>query len=266
MEEFRGILLGLVQGVTEFLPISSSGHTVIFGKYLGFSKTFPLTLFLHLGTLASIFIFFRAKIAEMTFSIFKRGGWWERPEKRLPLFIIVGNIPTIIIGFCFREIIVDLFEKAEIVAVALMVNGGILFMGEKFSKNKGRESIGVADALLVGLAQGIGVIPGISRSGITIVTGMLRGVRGDVAATYSFLLSIPAVLGASAIEFFGYKNPVFDKGLALAYLLGTTSAFIVGWASLVILLWFIKKRNFKFFAVYCLLVGIGTLVLSYIQI
>ena len=255
MEEFKVILLGLVQGMTEFLPISSSAHIVIFGKYLGFAgPIFSLTLFLHLGTVAATVVFFNKEIKEIIIGLF-RGG----PGKRLILLIIVGSIPGLIIGLTLGGAIARVFPKIGLVATMLILNGLILFFAERLSPAEGREGIEIKEAFLIGLAQGIALLPGISRSGITIATGMVKGISREVVASYSFLLSIPAVLGAAAIELFGHRSFSLNADLFLSYLLGATVAFISGWVCLRLLFWFLKTRRLKVFAVYCLLVGIGVL-------
>lgn len=261
MEELKGILLGLVQGATEFLPISSSGHTAIFGKYLDFGEgIFSLAISLHVGTLLAIIVFFRRELSRMFLSLFKRGSWLDDPDRRTILLIIVGSIPTFIIGVGIRGFVEDLFTDVQLVAGMLVLNGSILFVAEKYSPSEGRERIEIREALLVGLAQGIALLPGISRSGITIATGMLKGISRKAVASYSFLLSIPAVLGAAAIEFFRGGDLSEDGGIFLTHLLGGMMAFVSGWVSLGLLFWVLRERRLKIFAAYCLLVGIGTLV------
>lgn len=183
------------------------------------------------------------------------------PGKRLILLIIIGSIPAALVGLTARNFIAGLFEgNATFVAVMLVLNGLVLLIAERFSSLEGRNDIGIRDALLIGLSQAIAIIPGISRSGITIATGMLMGISGEAAASYSFLLSIPAVLGGCIIEFISARD--LTDSVILTHLLGGAVAFLSGLLCLGFLFFTIRKRRLKFFAGYCILLGIGVLVLG----
>lgn len=262
MEELKVVLLGFVQGMTEFFPVSSSGHLVIFGEYLRCDNAgLTLTLSLHLGTLFAVIIFLRQELKKILRGLFRGGGWLVDPGKRLILLIIIGSIPATIVGLTARDFIAGLFEEnVQFVAVMLVFNGLVLLIADHFSSVERRENIGIGKALLIGLSQAIAIIPGISRSGITIATGMLAGIPGEVAASYSFLLSIPAVLGAGIIELISAKD-LTDR-MIFTYLLGGAVAFFSGLLCLGLLFLTIRKRRLKFFAAYCILLGIGVLALG----
>lgn len=260
MEGFKVVLLGLFQGMTEFLPISSSGHLVVFGKYLRYENSLSLTLFLHLGTLVAVIFFLRREIKWIFSGLFRKGRCID-PGRRLILLIIIGNIPAAIMGLCAKDLIAGLFKEDIFVANMLILNGLILLIAECFSGNNGRDVLGIGNAIIIGLSQAISIIPGISRSGMTIATAMILGISREVALTYSFLLLIPLVLGASIIELISTKDILIAKGLILPYLLGGVAAFLSGLACLELLFLTIKKRIFKSFAIYCILLGIGVILL-----
>ncbi len=273
MEKIVDILiLGIVQGLTEFLPVSSSGHLVIMGHYLQFKEPgLLLGVMLHLGTLGAVLFILLGTIKEILISLVgkdscselkERGicNWFSHPQRRLALFVLLGTIPTGIMGIIFKSWIESLFTMVKPVAGMLLVTGVILWIGSLRAKKPGKEGMNWQDAILIGIAQGIAIIPGISRSGATISAGLMMGMTPQLAAKYSFLLSIPAILGASIVEL---KDYIHVSSIPwFTYIIGIITAFIVGVMSLKFLLWILTKGQLLLFAIYCWVVGLIVLIIS----
>jgi undecaprenyl-diphosphatase len=272
MEIYKAVVLGLLQGITEFLPVSSSGHLVL-GQHL-FGLTEPELLFdvvLHLGTLIAVIAIYHREIATLFAEFFglpgniKQAGSWSaawntRMNLRLMVLIIIGSIPTALIGFLFKDQFEVLFGSTLAVGIALLVTGGFLFL-TRYINRRGHDisTCGPKDALLIGVAQGLAITPGISRSGITITTGLFLGLDRELAARFSFLLFIPAILGALLLQ-------ILDAGSGSAGLpalcAGFFSALISGLAALVLLLRLVRRGRLHYFGYYCWLVGLVTIIVS----
>jgi undecaprenyl-diphosphatase len=202
MTIFQALLLGVIQGLTEFLPVSSSGHLAIAQHYLpGFNQ--PGLLFdvlLHFGTMLAVVIYFRRELVRLALACFRTGPEAET-DRRILLLLVLASVPTAIIGLSFKDFFEQSFHNLPLIAVMLCVTGTLLFLSERLRK-PGRTEAGLtgADALLVGTVQGLAIIPGISRSGSTIATLLLKGVDGETAARFSFLLALPAVAGATLLQ------------------------------------------------------------------
>jgi len=256
------MLLGVIQGLTEFLPVSSSGHLVIAQHLLpGFSQpgvAFDVTL--HLATLLAVVIFFQREIRQLLSGVFTTAATdADRRQRHLLLLLIIGTIPTGIIGVAGKKIFISLFENLTVVGIMLLVTAALLLLADRVRHNeKTIFQTGWPAAAVVGVVQGLAIIPGISRSGSTIAAGMLLGVRGQDAARFSFLLSIPAILGAVVLSL--PDMALVDGGSLPAYLAGGLAAFFTGLASLKMLLAVINKHQLKMFAWYCLAVGALTLI------
>jgi undecaprenyl-diphosphatase len=246
MTFLNAIISGIVQGVTEFLPISSSGHLVILHKLTGFSEPEILfDLFLHLGTLAAIFIVFSSEIIESITT-----------KKRIGFFILLGSVVTFVFVLFFIKNIESAFSNVKLVGAMFIVTGGWLIAGNFM--RFGTEGMTVFKACLIGLAQGIAALPGISRSGATISTGLFLGLDGQTSARFSFLLAIPAILGAFL---FKAKEAGFNfSGININYFIGFFAACIAGVISLKLLLKVLYKNKFHWFGVYCILLGIVVLL------
>jgi len=249
MTIFEAAILGIIQGLTEFLPISSSGHLVIGQKVLGISvagNVFEIVV--HLGTLVSVLIVFWSDIWQLITSL------KSTPTQKYIFAIVIGTLPAMVIGFLFKDIISEAFENIKVVAVTLMITGLIL-LTTKFINTKLKD-ISVGRGLLIGIAQGMAIIPGISRSGMTISLGMYLGIAPDKAAKFSFLLGIPAIFGAGLLTGLDLMESS-EPTLALSVLIvGFVSSLLVGWISLKWLLGLIKSGKFHWFGVYCLLIGL----------
>ncbi|MCK5563014.1 undecaprenyl-diphosphate phosphatase [Candidatus Bathyarchaeota archaeon] len=242
------IILAVVQGVTEWLPISSSGHLVIVQGWLS-PEELPLifSVMLHVGTLCAVLLMFWRDIVEILKALVRLD--FKTEEGKLALYIAVGSVPTAFIGFLFRDIFESFFHSLFAVGIALLITGSFLYFSER--RKNGKE-LGWLDSLLIGIAQGIAIIPGISRSGATITTGLLRKVEKEKAFRYSFLLSIPAIIGAAVTE--SMRVNVGDVDVAIMFL-GVVISMIVGYVSLKLLLKVVLKEKFHLFAYYCWTVG-----------
>jgi undecaprenyl-diphosphatase len=263
----EAIVLGVIQGLTEFLPVSSSGHLVLFQNLFGLKE--PALLFdicLHVGTLAAVIIVFYRDILEILPALvqipgrMKSAGGFLRlcqvdPAMRMALLIVIGSIPTAVIGLLFKEITDQLFGSIAMVGCMLIVTGTLLWLTRRIQR-QGRP-IGkttLKDALIIGLIQGVAIVPGISRSGSTIATALFLGVDRKVAGRYSFLLSIPAIVGALVL---GLDAPEMQTTIPLGTILaGSAVSALVGWLALVILLRVVDRGQLHRFAPYCWLVGI----------
>jgi undecaprenyl-diphosphatase len=273
MDISSSVLLGIIQGLTEFLPISSSGHLVLWQSLLGFKE--PELLFdigLHLGTLVAVCLFFRhdlkAMIVETTgflVSLLRRkrsfGQSRDYPHASMLLWVLVGTIPTGFIGLWFKSPLEALFGSLPVVGFMLIVTGFIVLASRKLSANDStRTSVGLWAALAVGIAQGIAIIPGISRSGSTIVCGMACKLSRETAARFSFLLAIPATLGAMAVQ-------LRSEGLSREALPTLAAGFfvsaVVGFLALKILMGMVRKGHLHYFAPYCWAVGLLILFFSF---
>ena len=266
MEIIKALFLGLLQGLTEFLPVSSSGHLVIAQSYLNFEAT-PLLFncLLHFGTTLAVIFVYRGQILRIlsalseTPAAYKKGGsspkiWLAHPERKLALLIVVSSIPTALIGLAGKDFFTALFVLPKTAAAMLLVTGIILYAGENFSKERKGKRVGFLEAILMGTAQGIAIIPGISRSGITIVTGLFCGLKRGEAASFSFLFSIPAILGASILEF-GEALSCNTPCNWPAYLGGTLVSFLTGVIVIKTFLFLLKKHKLSYFAYYCFALG-----------
>jgi len=243
------IILGLIQGLTEFLPVSSSGHLVLI-EHLLHAKIPGVTfeLMVHFGTLMSVLIYFRKRIIQLVRSLFVSG--MER-ERMMVLYLITGTIPAVIFALLFRDLIEHAFSSPLMSSVFLVVTGLIL-LSTTMHKN-GNKNIDIFGSLIIGLGQALAILPGISRSGTTISAGLLSGIKPVAAAEFSFLLSIPAIAGAIIFEYKEYSSINLDS--IGQYAIGTILAFLSGLIAVYLLLDLIKKGKFKYFGYYCLLAG-----------
>jgi len=248
---FEILILAVVQGITEWLPISSFGHLAIGEAYLGLELPLIFDVILHVGTIFVVLTVFWRDITKIVKALASLN--FKTDEGKLALFIAVGSLPTFLIGFFFHDVFESFSNNLLVVGVALLVNGGVLFVSER---RKTERELGYLDSLLIGTAQGIAITPGISRSGVTIAIGLLRGVKKEIAFKYSFLLSIPAVIGATAME---SRDLVVGNLDMAALFLGVIASMIVGYISLKLLHKVVMKEKFHLFAYYCWTVGLITL-------
>jgi undecaprenyl-diphosphatase len=272
MEISDAALLGAIQGLTEFLPVSSSGHLVLFQNLLGLRE--PEILFdvsVHVGTLVAICVFFFKDLRQIAITLFsvstwsvRQGGLWEslcqKPEMRLLGLIFVGTAPTVFFGLLFQPMAAKLFSSVRIVGIMLIVTGLLLWLTRRLKRGeRNTAQFKIWDALFIGIIQGMAILPGISRSGATIAMGLFRGIDRETAASYSFLLAIPAILGAMTLEL-GKASTSPPAG---ALLLGAFIAAVVGYGALRVLIHLVKKGNLHVFAPYCWLLGVLAIARSF---
>jgi len=265
----QALILGIVQGLTEFLPVSSSGHLVIMQHYLGFTE--PLLLFdvmLHAATLAAVVIYFRQDLWGMILSLIrlKKKTPQEILHRKMFYFILLGTIPTAVLGIFFNSWINFFFLSVVFTSFMLLFTGILLWVGERKERPEGEvrkiREMRATDALLIGIMQGVAIMPGISRSGATISTGLLRGIKKELAFRYSFLLSIPAIIGALGLQL---REAFLEKNLPshlLPWVGGALSAAIIGYLSLTLLRKAVIKKKLSIFAYYCWIVGISSLIIQ----
>lgn len=277
MSLFSAVLLGLVQGVAEFLPISSSGHLAIAEHLLNMSGASEIPEFfdvlLHLGTLIAVFAAYWDDICDMVMEFIYGVRDLARhttpvpvpPARRMILLIIVGTLPLFVV-LPIKDLVEGLADNMYFVAGALIVTGFLLFASDRVKKGRKTErSATLLDVLLVGIAQAVATCPGISRSGTTITAGCFVGFERKFAVRYSFLMSIPAILGANILAL----KDVIESGASMAdlpvYLVGVAVAAGVGYACIRLLKMIADKGKFGFFAYYCWAVGVLTLILTIVQ-
>ena len=259
MDPIQAIILGFIQGVTEWLPISSTGHLRIAEQFLGLTVPLLFDVTLHVGTLMIILLFFRKDIKIILGALVK-GDFKSENGTLIPL-IIVGTAPTALIGFVFSNAIETYFGSFLPMAGAFITAGVVLY----FSKigNERKENITYVEALAIGTAQGVALIPGISRSGVTIAIALLLGIRRAKAFKFSFLLSVPAVLGALGLTLYEQHETLTLAGVGLAEILvGIVISLVVSYFALKLLWKALAGKKFYLFAFYCWLLGILLLALS----
>ncbi len=254
MTIFEAVLLGIIQGLTEFLPISSSGHLVIGQELLGISvigNVFEVVV--HLGSLVSVLIVFWTDILQLIMSL-------KSPTtQKYILAILIGTIPAVIIGLFFKDFIIEAFENIKVVATTLLTTGVIL-LTTKLIKTK-LNNVTIGRGLLIGIAQAMAIIPGISRSGMTISLGMYLGLAPEKAAKFSFLLGIPAIVGAGILTGLDLTKSTEPHLPWMVLFVGFVSSLLVGWIALKWLLGLIRSGKFHWFGIYCILIGVLSWVL-----
>lgn len=266
----KAILLGILQGITEFLPISSSGHLALAQYLLGVKET-PLLfdVALHVGTLIAIFAAFWSEIKTIILGLFGKETSIsndallssKRDVRMLTLYIVVATIPTVLIALLIEKYVENAFKSPLIVSIMLMITGTMLWLSGKVRVTKGSDQrLNLKRALIIGAVQGISAMPGISRSGSTISTGLISGLNGRDSARFSLLLSVPAIIGAMLYELKDVSG--LNIGIK-ALLIGTISSFIVGYFAIRFLLKSLQRGYFPIFAYYCWLIGLLGLI-SYI--
>lgn len=250
----QALFLGIVQGLTEWLPVSSSGHLVIVQETLGIGTSLAFDVFLHLATLLVVVFIFRRDIYFVLRAAYKRD--FHSEEGKLFIFLVVGTIPTALAGGAIYLLAGSLFTNLALVGGALLFTGAVLFIS---GRAENREALTKGKSVIVGIFQGIAVIPGISRSGLTISSGLLQGVRRETIIMFSFLLSVPAILGAMAFE---ARDLVLSGIEPLPLLAGFLASLVAGYISIKILIKLIMQRRFRHFSWYCWAVGIIVMALA----
>ena len=267
----QAIILGIVQGLTEFLPISSSGHLLLVPWLFNWhfllenpdlNKTFDVAL--HLGTFVAVVLYFWREIGRLirawVRSISRRS--LGEPEARLAWLLIVSTIPAAFAGVLLEDFITNTLGKPWMIGVALIVFAGFMYLIDHVAKlDRDLEALTWLDALLIGVAQALALLPGVSRSGITMMVGLLVRLDRESAARYSFLMSIPVIGGAAAYKGLEVARDGLPSGTATPFIAGMVAAALSGIAAIWFTLAYLKRHNFNLFVVYRIVVGVGVLIL-----
>ena len=279
MTILQAMFLGLIQGITEFLPVSSSGHLSIFQNFLHITtaedSNMLFDVLLHLGTLVSVCVVYRRDILGIIRDCvdFVRSASHPVPgdEKRrytgarLLLLMAVATLPLFLI-LPVKDYIERLYYSTVFIGIALILTGAMLFVADRMPRGKKTaKSMGIMDALLVGVCQAIATVPGLSRSGTTITAGVSAGLNREFAVKFSFLISIPAVLGANILSLVKALGEGIDTKAVPAYLLGMLVAMVVGYFAIWMVRYVAKKGKFGWFAYYCAAAGVVTLIITIVQ-
>lgn len=280
MTYLTSILMGILQGIAEFLPISSSGHLSLFGYFFGMENyeetQMFFTVLLHLGTLLSVCVYYWRDVLDMILEFFAMlGSLFSKdrrygkkavpPARRLVLLIIVSILPLFLV-LPIKDRVEAAMGSPRFVSLALILTGFILFFSDRLARGRKNEKTAtLLDALLVGVAQGVGTLPGISRSGITISAGLLRGFDRSFAVRFSFLMSLPAVLGANILTLKDViEAGTIDVSMLPVYLVGTVVAAVVGYFAIHLVNLLADKGKFGAFAWYCWAAGIISLAATFL--
>ena len=261
MDVLDSIILGIIQGLTEFLPVSSSGHLALFGEILGVQEEAGMgfTIALHTGTVLSTIVIFRKEIWQLIVGFFKFKMNWET---QFVLKIFVSLIPILIIGLTMKDFVESLFvDNVAFVGAMLILTSALLFFST-INKN-GKKEIGYKEAFIIGIAQACAVLPGLSRSGSTIATGLILGVDKKEIAKFSFLMVLIPILGMSFLDLISGDMVQQHEGASMLNLgVGFLTSFLVGLGACKLMISLVQRGSLKWFAYYCLIVGIGAIILG----
>lgn len=269
MSTFEAIILGLIQGVTEFLPISSTAHLRVIPALIGWDDPgAAFTAVSQLGTLLATFVYFRSDLWRLS-----KGAWQgiragkplQTPESRLAFGIIVGTIPVGVCGLAFKSLIKNELRSLNVVAFSLIALAILLWVAERTAKHR-RDiaQMTFKDAVLVGVAQSLALIPGVSRSGITLTAGLFLGLRRESAARFSFLLSVPAIAAAGLYELKDVlETDAMGGAVLVPTLIATVVAFVSGLAAIAVLIAFLQKHSTAVFIVYRIVLGAALFALLF---
>ena len=270
MDLLKALFLGIIQGLSEFLPISSSGHLVIAEYVLNFNiGGLAFEVFVHFGTLLAVLWVFRKDIIQLVLnipSIFRLNSATLPEEKkyyaRLGLLIVLGSIPAAVVGLFFEDAIEQIFESHLIALIMLFITGIIVWSSRYTHESK--KDLNVFQAVLIGIAQAFAILPGISRSGSTIVTGLWLGIPRDLAARFSFLLSTPVIFGASLLKTKDVLTTPLPENELWLVVAASVAAMISGYFAILWLLNIIRKQKLEWFGVYCMIISIVGLIILFL--
>ncbi|MBU8907854.1 undecaprenyl-diphosphate phosphatase [Desertibacillus haloalkaliphilus] len=262
MSIIEALIFGIVQGLTEFLPVSSTAHIVITQMVFGY--TFPglaFEIYLHIGSILAVILYFRKDLADVItgfFGYFKTKSQEHRIQFWFAIYIVVATVITGGLGVLLSDVIGDAMKTPLFIAVALSVTGIFLIIIERFHTygNRSEKNMTFFDSIVVGLGQTLAVFPGISRSGATLVTALFMGLNRETAVRYSFLLSIPVILGSTVLAFDEISAGGFASIGIGALTISFLASFIFSWIGIVWLIEFLKRSKLTYFAIYCFAVAI----------
>jgi undecaprenyl-diphosphatase len=254
MNFFYAIFLGLLQGATEFLPISSSAHLALVEFFLGIEEGgLAFDVALHLGTLLGVIIYFRRDFSMMFTALVKPHvlGDEARTQRLFVLYICLGTIPAVVAGYLLKDAAETVFRAPLLIAGSLAGAGLLLLLADKLGKHqRSMKTIGLADVAVIGLVQALALMPGVSRSGITMTAGLMRGFNRMSAARFSFLLSAPVILGAGIYNMPAIISQGSEPGQLGFYVAGFIAAAVSGYLVIAFLLRFVQSHSFAVFAYY----------------
>jgi undecaprenyl-diphosphatase len=267
MTVFQAIVLGIIQGLTEFIPISSSGHLLLTPWLLGWpAPGLAFDVALHVGTIGAVLAYFRREWLRLS------GAAWDiartrslaTPERRRVVYLIVASIPAAIVGVLLEEHAETTFRAPVITASMLIVVGILLWAVDRVARrSRSMDDMRVRDALLLGLAQCVALIPGVSRSGATITAGLALSFDRRSAAAFSFLMSLPITAGAALIK---VPEVIRDEGISAPFVAGILASAVSGWLAISVLLRFVSTHSYGVFAVYRVLLGLFVLGLLWFRV
>ena len=261
MSVWFGIIQGIVQGLTEFLPVSSSGHLAFLQNEFGIngeSGDLFFNVLLHLGTLVSVVIYYRKDIWDILRNLTRR---------RIVPLIIVATLP-LFVAVLVKDYVEVLYGSTLLIGIMWIVTGIMLIAGDAYTpreKSKDEANMKWSDAVVIGVVQAIAILPGLSRSGSTITAGTVRGLERKLAVRFSFLMSIPAILGANILEIKDAAEAGIDSAQIPVYIAGLIAAAVSGYLAIRLIDWIAEKAKFKYFGVYCLVIGVTAIVLSIVR-
>lgn len=254
-EFFSMLILAIVQGLTEWLPISSSGHLLLFEKILGYSGGLDFEIALHFGTLMAVFIYFRKEIIAICRDFFSLK--WKTENGKMGVFLAIGTIPAAVIGFFASNYFDSILSDFTLLGMGFLVTG-ILLLIVGLGRVVRKKELNGRKSFVIGLAQAVAILPSVSRSGATMASGILLGLDEKKAMQFSFLLSIPAILGASILSWGNNSLPIY---LITPILI----SFLVGFGTIHLCFKYAlnNRRNFTWFGVYCLLVALAIFIWNF---
>lgn len=274
MSYLQAVILGLIQGLTEFLPVSSSGHLALLQHFFGITGDDVLlfTVLLHVGTLISVFFMYWRDLIDLIKEFFialadlvtgKGLRLEERPTRKLGLLIIAATIPTAIIGFAFNDFFESLYSNILFIGIGFMITGTMMFLSEKFGSNsRDLEHMNFRNAIFIGIMQGIAICPGISRSGSTLVGGLTTGLKRDFAVRFAFLISVPAIMGSAVLEGKDALEAGIDPSVIGPVLAGMVVAAVSGVVAIKAMIKVVSDKKLKYFSYYVWVLGIAVIAYS----
>lgn len=274
MTYLQAVILGFVQGLTEFLPVSSSGHLALLQHFFGINADNVLlfTVLLHVGTLISVFFMYWHDIIDLIKELFlaiadlvtgKGLRLEERPTRKLGLLMVIATIPTAIIGFAFNDFFEGLYSNILFIGIGFIITGTMLFLSERFGSNsRDLDKMNFRNAIFIGVLQGIAIYPGISRSGSTIVGGLTTGLKRELAVRFAFLISIPAIMGSAVLEGKDALEAGIDTSVLGPVLVGMAVAAVSGVIAIKAMIKVVSDRKLKFFSFYVWALGAAVIAYS----
>ena len=275
MNVLQAIILGIIQGLAEFLPISSSGHLAIIQNLFHIETDTGLLfdVLLHIGTLTAIIVVFWKDIVKLIIEFFGIIADFIRrfrdPDlivlssayRRFVLLIIVSTIPTAVLGFIGRDFVAYASSTLLIPGIGLIITSILLFICDRIGDGrKGIKKITYLNAFEIGIAQGVATLPGISRSGATIAACLMLGIKKETAVKYSFIMSIPAVLGAAVLELKDAAGTSVEAGTVVAYIIGMVVSAVVGYFAIRVMINVVRRKRYLYFSIYCLVIGLVAII------